>query len=125
GLALLVLEPRGAIDEQTRGLEVGGGLGEEGLHLGVVGERRAELDARLRVGESLVERAAAHADRGGADGGTEDVERAEGELEAVAFLAEPLRYGNSGVVVTKDTHGVRGVELGEVGSRTISGDEQA
>jgi hypothetical protein len=90
-----VLRPGGAVDEQPRGIEVGGHLGERGLRELEVGERRAELAARVHVGPGLVERPRREAAGRGADARAEEVERAEGDPHAVALLAEPLRGGHA------------------------------
>jgi hypothetical protein len=65
---------------------------------GLIGrERLAELLPRLEVRDRFVERAPAHADRGGRHGRAEASEHAERDLESAAFGADPVLIGNGGV----------------------------
>ena len=83
-----VLGPGGAIDEQRRGIDVERHVGDDGPAPSAGRQRRAEQLPRWRRGDALVERAARKAERGGADGGAEHVERRHRDLEAVAGRAD-------------------------------------
>ncbi len=77
-----VLRPRGAIDEERRGVDVERHVRELSLHELELGERCAEELAVGGASERLVERPAGKAERRGADGGAEHVERRHRHLEA-------------------------------------------
>ena len=97
--------PRGARDEQPRGVELGRHVGQRRLHELLLGERLAELHARRHVRDGLVERAPRHAHGRGADRGAEDVERAEREAQPVPDLAERARRRDAAPSMTRRPSG--------------------
>ena len=82
--------PRRAIDQQARRGQLGGHARELVLHQLEVGERLAELMARARVAQRLVERARRHTARRRADRGAQAIERAEADREPLALLAHAV-----------------------------------
>ena len=90
--APLILGPGGAIDQQRGGIDLGRAVGDRGLRQLQVAERRAEQLSRRGVLDHLVQRAAREAERRGADGRAEDVERRHRDLEALARRAEAVGH---------------------------------
>ena len=88
--ALAGVDPaRGPVDEQARGVDPGGHVGEaEGDRL-VLGDRLAELLPRLRVLDGVLERGPRDPGGGGAQRDARAVERAHEPVEALPFVAEP------------------------------------
>jgi hypothetical protein len=84
----LCLLPRGAVDEQTRGLEERRHTAERLPHHGHVGQPLAELLSLARVGDGFVQRARGHPACGGSNGRAEEVEGAHAELEALIERTE-------------------------------------
>ena len=96
--AALVLEEAGAVDEHPRGVGLHAHVGDHRLHELERRDRAPELLALLGVGDRGVERALADADAARGDRVAAGVERAHGDLEAVADLAHQR--------VVVDLHGV-------------------
>src|SRR5262249_19766595 len=93
-----VPEPRAVVDEQTRRLEIGRGARELVLHRLEVRDRFPELLALLRVAERVVERALRQPDHLRADADAPLVQRLDGDLVALADLAEDVRARHAAVV---------------------------
>ena len=85
-----VLFVSGAVNQQGRGVDVDGAVGERSLRELQIRERRAEQIARGGVVDHLIEGAPGEPERGGGDGRAEDIERRHGNLEALAGAAEPV-----------------------------------
>ena len=67
--------------------------------------------------EGLVEGAAGEAERGGADGGAEHVQRRHGDLEALARSADALRQGHAAALEAQGGEGMRRDHLDALGDR--------
>ena len=91
----LVLGPGGAIDQQRRGVDLAGAVGDRRLRHLQIAERGAEQPAACGMCDGLVQRPAGEAERGGAHGRAEHVERRHGDLEALARLAQPIGQRNA------------------------------
>ncbi len=72
--------------------------------------RRAVDLARLGARQRFIERAARHAECGGADGGAEDVERRHRDLEAFAWVADEVVARDADVFETQARERMRGDE---------------
>ena len=94
-LAAHVAQPRRAVGEQRRGIDVRGHLAQCRQRQVAVGQPAAEHRARAGVRQRFVQRAAREPDRGGGDRCAKDVERAHRELEAVALAAEQRVRGKA------------------------------
>ena len=79
-----ILFPGGAVDQQRRGVDVDGAVGERDLRELQIGERRAEQIARRRPLDHFVEGAARQPERRGGDRGAENIERRHRHLEPLA-----------------------------------------
>src|SRR5256885_827506 len=81
-------KPRGVVDEQTCGLEVGGAPRDLKLNTLKLRDRAAELLTLLRVRDAVVERPAREPDHLGANANAPLVERLDRDLVALTDLAE-------------------------------------
>jgi hypothetical protein len=96
------------VHELARRLDLRRHPGEAELHRLVLEDRLAEGDALLGVGERGVEGGAGHADGLGADADAAAFEAGEGDLQALAFVAEQV-VGGDAAVLEGDLRRVAGV----------------
>ena len=94
----LVLEPRGAPDEEPAHLGAGGHLGDELLDQLVLADLLAEGVPLVGVADRRVETGLGEADRAGRDGEPALVDGAHRDEEALALLADPVLDGHRHVV---------------------------
>src|SRR5829696_6916215 len=86
----LVEEPRRLPDQQPRGLDLGGHVGDEEVDPLVHGDRLAKLHTLLRVHHGLLEGGPGDPDGAGRGPGARVVESLHRDLEAFALLAEAV-----------------------------------
>src|SRR5436190_13323209 len=93
-----IQQPGGLPRQQAGGLDLGGHVGDQEVHSLVHRDRLPELRPLAGIRDGVLERRAGDADgaRGGA--GPRVVERAHGDLEAVALGAEPVAGGDAHVL---------------------------
>ena len=96
---LAILGGRGFQRQHARRRELGGHVGQHPLDRLVVGDRLAELLALLRVGDGLVERRLADAERLRRDRDASALQRPHREPEALVDAAEHLVVADGDVEI--------------------------
>jgi uncharacterized protein (DUF2237 family) len=96
--ATLLLQACGVVHKQARGLDLRGGVGHLELHALEAGHRLAELRAVVRVAHALLVRALRNADHLRANAHAALVENLNGNLVALALLANQVGRGHLDVV---------------------------